>query len=137
MLTVSDVLSVCGEYKLWNYCNYILSLLHFHLSVDTVTQSIISKVESMTTQYLKKWLHLPRSATKVILYYLGICCSSVSYISREAKLNLLSYVSASSDPQFHELGIHLQLGKDFLQVRDQDYSILMATRKQFSTLPLA
>ena len=137
LLTATDVLSVRGEYKLWIYRNYILSLLRFHLSVDAVTQSAISKMESMVTRYLKKWLHLPRSATKVILYYPGICCPSVSYISREAKLNLLSCVSASSDPQLHELGIHLQLGKDFLQVRDKDYSTLMAARKQLSTLPLA
>ena len=68
LLTATDVLSVRGEYKLWIYRNYILSLLRFHLSVDAVTQSAISKMESMVMRYLKKWLHLPRSATKVILY---------------------------------------------------------------------
>ena len=40
LLTATNVLSVCGEYKLWIYRNYILYLLRFHLSVDAVTQSL-------------------------------------------------------------------------------------------------
>ena len=133
LLTATDALSIRGEYKLWIYRNYILSLLRFHLSIDAVTQSTIS----MTTRHLEKWLHLPRSATRVILYYSGVCCPSVSYISREAKLNLLSCVNASSDPQLHELGLHLQLGKDFLQVQGNDYSILTAAKKQLTDFPFA
>ena len=137
LLTATDALSIRGEYKLWIYRNHILSLLHFHRSIDAVTQSTISKLESMATHHLKKWLHLPRSATQVILYYPGVCCPSVSYISREAKLNLLSCVNTSSDPQLHELGLHLQLGKDFLQVQGNDYSILTAAKKQLTDFPFA
>ena len=39
----------------------------------------------------------------MILYYLGVCCYSVScilYVFREAKLNLLSCVNSSSDSNF-------------------------------------
>ena len=97
----------------------------------------ISKMESMVTRYLKKWLHLPRSATRVILYYPGICCPSVSHITREAKLSLLSCINASSDPKLQELGVHLHLGKDFLQFHEHDYSILLTARKQLSSLPTA
>jgi len=61
----------------------------------------------------------------------------VSRVSREAKLNLLSCVSASSDPQLHEFGLHLQLGKDFLQVQDYDYSILEAAKKQLKVFLFA
>ena len=68
---------------------------------------------------------------------LGVCCPSVSHIFREVKLNLLSCVSASSDPQLHELGVHLQLGRHFLQMQDDDYSILTAAKKQLSSLPAA
>jgi len=50
---------------------------------------------------------------------------------------LLSCVSASSDPQLHELGLHLQLGKDFLQVQDNNYSILTAAKKQLTDFPFA
>ena len=139
LLTAADSLSIRGEYKLWIYRNYILSLLRFNLCVDAVSPSAISKMESMATRYLKKWLQLPRSSTRVILYYPGICCPSVSSVSREAKLNLLSCVSASSDPQLQELGIHLHLGQSFLQVQNNDYSILilMAAKKQLSAFPAA
>ena len=43
-------------------------------------------------------------------------------------------------PQLHELdlqGVHLQLGKEFLQVQDHEYSILMTAKKQLTTLLLA
>jgi len=76
LISATDSLNIREEYKLWIYRNYILSLLHFHLGVDAVTPTAILKMESIVTRYLKKWLHLPRSATRVILYYPGICCPS-------------------------------------------------------------
>ena len=54
LLSATDTLHIRGEYKLWIYRNYILSLLRFHLSVDAVTPTAISKMESMVTRYLKK-----------------------------------------------------------------------------------
>ena len=85
----------------------------------------------MVTRYLKKW---PRNATRVILYYLGICCPSVSHMSRKAKLSLLSCICVSSDPRLQELGLHLHLGNDFLQFQNQDYSILSAAQNQVSNM---
>ena len=137
LLSATDTLRIRGEYRLWIYRNYILSLLRFHLSVDAVTPTAISKMESMATRYLKRWLHLPRSATRVVLYYPGICCPSVSNVTREAKISLLSCISASSDPKLQELGVHLHLGQEFLQFQDCDYSILSTARKQLSSLPTA
>ncbi|XP_065896220.1 uncharacterized protein [Dysidea avara] len=137
LLTATDSLPVRGEYKLWIYRNYILSLLRFHLCVDAITNHTIKQLESMVSRYLKKWLQLPRNATRVILYYPGICCPSVSCVSREAKLSLLSCICASSDPQLQELGLHLHLGNDFLQFQNQDYSILSAAQSQLSDMPSA
>ena len=34
LLSTTDLLPIRGEYKLWLYRNYIVSLLRFHLSVD-------------------------------------------------------------------------------------------------------
>ena len=116
---------------------FVIEILCFHLGIDAVTPTAISKMESIVTRYLKKWLHLPRSATRVILYYPGICCPSVSHITGEAKLSLLSCINASSDPMLQELGVHLHLGKVFLQFQEHDYSILSAARKQLSSLPTA
>jgi len=59
-----------GEYKLWIYRNYILSLLHFHLSVDAVTPTAISKMEALVTRYLKKWLQFWEYAVPVCHTYL-------------------------------------------------------------------
>ena len=74
---------------------------------------------------------------RVILYYPGICCPSDSHISREAKLSLLSCISTSSDSRLQELGLHLHLGNNLLQLQKQDYSILYAAQDQLSAMPPA
>ena len=59
LLSSTDLLPVRGEYKLWLYRNYIVSLLRFHLSVDSITTRAVSKMENIATRHLKKWLNLP------------------------------------------------------------------------------
>ena len=71
------------------------------------------------------------------MYYPGICCPSVSQVSREAKLSLLSCIGTSSDPRLRELGLHLHLGDNLLQFQEQDYSILSDTQSQLSNMPSA
>ncbi|XP_065884075.1 uncharacterized protein [Dysidea avara] len=137
LLSASDSLPIRGEYKLWIYRNYILSLTRFHLCVDAVSRGTISKLESIATRFLKKWLNLPQSATRVILYYPGVCCPSISHVSREAKLSLLACVSASSDLRLQELNLHLRLGNVALQIQDNDYSILSIAQKQLSAFPIS
>ena len=110
LLTATDQLPIHGEYKMWIYRNYIISLLLFHLCVDAISSCSISKLDSIATRFLKKWLNLPRSATCVVLYYPGVCCPSISLVSREAKLSLLACVSASADQRLQELGLQLNLG---------------------------
>ena len=90
LLSTTDVLPIRGEYKLWLYRNYIISLLHFHLSIDAVTKGAVRKMENMATRYLKKWLGLPKSVTRAVLYYPGVCCPSISQVSRQVQLSLLS-----------------------------------------------
>ena len=82
LLSTTDLLPIRGEYKLWLYRNYIVSLLRFHLSVDSVTTGAITKMENIATRLLKKWLNLPRSATRAVLYYPGVCCPSISQVSK-------------------------------------------------------
>ena len=47
LLTVTDSLPIRGEYKLWIYRNYIISLLRFHLCVDAITNHAINQLESI------------------------------------------------------------------------------------------
>jgi len=136
-LSATDLLLIRGEYKLWLYCNYIVSLLCFNLSVDAVTKGAITKIENMITCYLKKWLSLPRSATCALLYYPGVCCPSIFQVSRQAKLSLLSCISASSDHQLQELGLQLCLGDTYLQMYASDYPVLSQARSQLASFPTA
>ena len=84
-------LPIQGEYKLWLYRNYIVSLFCFHLSVDSVTTNDI------TILLLIILRDGSRSATCAVLYYPGMCCPSISYISKQAKLSALSCISVLSD----------------------------------------
>ena len=63
LLSATDLLPIQDEHKLWLYRNYIVSLLHFHLSVDAATKTAITKPENLATCYLEKWLGLPRCTT--------------------------------------------------------------------------
>ena len=94
-------------------------------------------MENMATRYLKKWLGLPRSATRAVLYYPGMCCPSISQVSRQARLSLLSCIDASSDYQLQELGLQLRLGDAYLQTHASDYSILSEARSQLTSFPMA
>ena len=49
LLSATDLLPIRGEYKLWLYRNYVVSLLRFHLSVDAITKSAITKLENLAT----------------------------------------------------------------------------------------
>jgi len=83
-------------------------LYHFFIKISfCVDAGTISKLQSIATRFLKKWLKLPCSASRVILYYPGLCCRSVSHVS---KLSLLSCISATSDLRIQELGLQLRLG---------------------------
>ena len=94
-------------------------------------------MENTTTRYLKRWLGLPKSATCAVLYYPGMCCPSISQVSRQAWLSLLSCIDASSDYQLQELGLQLHLGDAYLQTHASDYSILSEAHSQLTSFPMA
>ena len=54
LLSATDSHPIRGEYKLWIYRNYIISLLRSRLCVDAITNHTIKKLESTVTHYLKK-----------------------------------------------------------------------------------
>jgi len=66
-----------------------------------------------------------------------MCCPSISQISKQAKLSLLSCISESSDERVQELGLQLHLGDEYLQTHDLDYSILSKARSQLASIPMA
>jgi len=100
--------------------------------MDAVPNSTITQLKATVTRYLKKWLNLPRSATQVPWYMLP------QHFTHFQKLSLLSCVSrASSDAQLQELGLQLQLGSAPMQKQKADYSLLMTSQTQISSLPTA
>jgi len=71
------------------------------------------------------------------MHYPRMCCPSISQVSRQAKLSLLSCISATSDATPRELGLQLNLGDSYLQTADSHYSILSEAKSQLKSLPMA
>ena len=73
------------------------------------------------------------------LYYPSVCCPSISQVSREAKLSLLSCINASGDPQLQELGLQFRLDDAYLQTQESDYHshLLFKAHSQLSSFPMA
>ena len=124
-------------YKVWIYRNYVLSIIRFHLSVDCVGPSTITKMENLAVKYLKQWLRLPQSATRVISYYPGVCSSSVSLVTKDCKLSLLANIAQSSNPVCQELALQLDFGCGLLQIHWKHHNILAQARKQLCSIPSA
>ena len=66
-----------------------------------------------------------------------MCCPSISQVSRQAKLSLLSCISATSDVLLQELGLQFHLGDSYLQTNNSDYSILSEAHSQLTSLSMA
>ena len=137
LLSKVDQMSLQPEYKVWIYRNYILSIIRFHLTVDCVGPSTITRMENLATRYLKQWLRLPRSATRVILYYPGVCSPSISLTVKNCKLSLLANVSQSSDPALQELVLQLDIGSGMFQINGRHHGILSQAREQLISIPSA
>ena len=109
----------------------------FPPTVDCVGPSAITKIENLAVKYLKRWLRLPRSATRVVLYYLGVCSLSIFLGVKHCKLSLLTNVTQSSDPMLQELALQLDFGSGLLQINDEHHGILTQVREQLSSIPAA
>ena len=60
--------SVMCEYKLWIYSNYLLPSKRFLLTVHTLTDTQLRKLDTFTDKYVKKLAGLPSCATNVIIH---------------------------------------------------------------------
>ena len=89
-----------GEMKIWILRNYLMPALHFHLAVNPISTSTITTCEN-----IKKWLHLPKNATRAIIHHPSLPSSTptLSNFYMKAKLNYLSAISSSSDKSINEL----------------------------------
>ena len=60
--------AIRSEFKLEIYQIYLLPSIRFLLTVHDLPISLLSKLDTMADQYLKKWAGLPKCATNAILH---------------------------------------------------------------------
>ena len=63
-----DKLLIRGEFKVRIYQDYLLPASRFLLTVHTLTSTNLDRLDAITRKYLKKWFHLPQSATAAVLH---------------------------------------------------------------------
>ena len=85
--------------------NYVMPSLHFHLAVNQVKQTTIQMLEDIIAKTMKKWLRLPRSATRALLHHPAIISSvpQVSLAYKKAKISLLSALASTTNPIVDEV----------------------------------
>ncbi len=61
---------VRGEYKLSVYERYLLPSIRYHLSIHTIHQTHLEKLDMIAQKYLKKWLGVPtRACTNLSVFH--------------------------------------------------------------------
>lgn len=63
-----DNLAIRDEYKTKIYKNYLLPACRFTLTVHELSKTNLTKLDSLTHKYIKKWSGLPRCATTAVIH---------------------------------------------------------------------
>ena len=99
-----NVRPIRGEIKLWILQYYLIPAIHFQLMVNNIQQTTIATLENRIMKLIKKWLKLPRNATRAIIHHPSVInLPTISYQKNKAKLALLSTLTCSTDPAILEL----------------------------------
>ena len=59
---------VRSEYKLWMLKHYLIPSKRFLLTVHTLPQTHLKKLDTFVDKFTKKWAGLPKSATNVVIH---------------------------------------------------------------------
>ena len=103
-LQALDVRPIRGEYKLWIYQHYLAPSTHIYLAVNPTSANSIIKAEASATRALKRWLKLPRNATRATLYHPGVLgVPQLTDLKVKAKLSFLVAIDQSTDRLIQDL----------------------------------
>ena len=128
-----DSSNVRGEYKTWIYSHYLAPSLHFHLAVNAIRKTTITRLQSIVNRSLKSWLGLPRCSTLAVLYHPEILdVPYLPHMAEKAKTSHLSIVLSSTDPLVQET-ISLLQSPEFLN-REQIPPLAAETARTCSHL---
>ena len=57
-----------NEYKLWILKNYLIPSKRYILTVHNLTNTQLSKLDTIANKYMKKWAGISKSATNVVIH---------------------------------------------------------------------
>ena len=64
-----NALLIRDEYKVWIDKHYFIPFIRFLLTVHTISQSHLKKLDTFTDKFVKKWTGLPPCATNAALHF--------------------------------------------------------------------
>lgn len=114
-LTAVDNSGHPGKYKTWMYQHGILPRILWPLLVYEVPMTTVEALERMVSQFLGRWLGLPRSLSNITLYShstkLQLPISSLSEEFRVTRSREVSMYRDSSDVKVSSAGICVKTGR--------------------------
>ena len=98
---------------MWMYKRYMILSLHYDLAVNGISVSILKKLNSLATRYIKKWLDLTCFTIVAAIHHPSVLnIPTIESCSTSAKLNYLAAVTLSPDPMIAEIS-HISLSSSF------------------------
>ncbi len=83
-----DNLLIRDEYKVKLYDKYLLPASKFILTVHNLSATNLDRIDAVTTRFLKKWLHLPSSATPAVIHTSQVLSiKSIKHLYHECQTN--------------------------------------------------
>ena len=111
-----DSRPIRGEMKTWIVRNYLIPSMQFQLTANLTCKSTILKLENNISKLLKKWLRLPKNATRVLFHHPSAAIIGVpplQHVKTSTKLSFICALMNTSDPTISEI-THLIDDKDFI-----------------------
>lgn len=99
-----DQTKIRGEYKIWIYKWYLVPSFLFALSVDSLTDSVIKKMQAAALRKVKSWLNLSKSFAASALHHPNLIdIPELMELKTKAKLMYLASITTYWDPLIKEI----------------------------------
>lgn len=104
-----------GKFKAWCYQHGVLPRILWPLLMYEVPATTVESLERKMSQYLRRWLGVPRTFTSIGLYSTGckmqLPLTSVMDTYKTTKARAVMTLRSSKDPKIREAGIEVRTGR--------------------------
>ena len=129
------VMRIRDEYKVWIYKHYFIPSIWFLLTVHTISQSHLKKLDTFTDKFVKKWTGLPPCATNAALHLkFGLDITSITTLYKTTMTQAYTRIRILGDETVNScLTIWIRQGK---KLATQNFHYRLCRKKMFQQATL-